>query len=32
MIGDKGGSIYNKVGLMASSISLNQYLNFVLNV
>ncbi|UZQ52428.1 TnsD family transposase [Clostridium kluyveri] len=28
MIGDKGGSIYNKVGLMASSISLNQYFKF----
>lgn len=28
MIGDKGGSIYNKAGLMASSISLNQYFKF----
>ncbi|ETI91658.1 MAG: hypothetical protein Q607_CBUC00021G0100 [Clostridium butyricum DORA_1] len=25
---DKGGSIYNKIGLMASSISLNQYFKF----
>jgi hypothetical protein len=28
MKGDKGGSIYNKIGLMASSVSLNQYFKF----
>ncbi len=28
MIGDKGGSIYNKAGLMASAISFNQYFKF----
>ncbi|NLN49510.1 MAG: transposase, partial [Clostridiales bacterium] len=28
MIGDKGGSIYNKAGLMASAVSLNQYFKF----
>lgn len=28
MIGDRGGSIYNKAGLMASAISLNQYFKF----
>jgi hypothetical protein len=28
MKADKGGSIYNKIGLMASSISLNQYFKF----
>lgn len=28
MIGDKGGSIYNKGGLMASTISLNQHFKF----
>lgn len=28
MEGDKGGGVYNKIGLMASSISLNQYFKF----
>ncbi|WP_236717714.1 TnsD family transposase [Rummeliibacillus stabekisii] len=28
MIGDRGGSIYNKIGLMASSVKLNQYFKF----
>jgi len=28
MKGDKGGSVYNKIGLMASSITLNEYFKF----
>lgn len=28
MVGDKGGSIYNKIGLMASSVKLNEYFKF----
>ncbi|WP_071396669.1 TnsD family Tn7-like transposition protein [Bacillus tuaregi] len=28
MIGDKGGSIYNRIGLMASSVKFNQYFKF----